>query len=379
MGCSSSASKRTGETRIKNVYLLGGTGEGKSSLGNVLTEDDTFATSHSGTGTLDMSYGIMKIQGSNQSVRIWDTPGMNDQNGMDSTFQVLLEKKIKENGTVSAVVILSKDGSRLPRSLLRAISSYRDSFGEAFMRGLCLCIGLNEQKLDPDTVVFKRKFWTRSFLAVLHYKLGKERIFFYNALDEDHQPELIRLKEWVSQSETHLIGVGQTIFQSLIEMKEKKETKETKTNIRLASEEMRRSVVKLVSSNEVRKFDFTEGKYGHGIYFSLTPINTVSMQRRYNIGLTTKGKKAADFLKSMDRKQKDLKESKKERLLKFIKLLDLKTFALIEMAHETVPDKAAEIVDIHLVLWDMKTELGTEMSMAIELALQKISTKARNE
>ncbi|KAI0557676.1 P-loop containing nucleoside triphosphate hydrolase [Gracilaria domingensis] len=230
------------KVRIRNVYLLGETGEGKSTLGNVLTGTKNFYVSHAGTGTVTISGNLVEEAGllkGQHEIMVWDTPGMNDREGRDKIYESMLYQHLTRENTVSTIVIVSKDGCRTPASLIHTMNVYRQAFGDSFASCVCVCMGLSKNQWEQGTLDLKRQLW----MDLLSEQCGisestiKERIFFYNAKDSSPQEDGDKLRDLILNSKVRLTGAGSTILHGLKKMKEAELNIEEKKAMFKASEE----------------------------------------------------------------------------------------------------------------------------------------------
>lgn len=254
--------QRALKQRTKNVYLIGQTGEGKSTLANAFTGTERFHVSYAGTGTYDVDGCLAQRGGKldmNEQVMVWDTPGMNDQDGLDQMFENKLYAHLTREQTVSIIMIVSKDGSRFPRSLKDMIRVYKRAFGESFMSCVAVCIGITMETTSPEVLKQKRMLWKQNMRRALGQKLPPDRIYFYNATDESPQAETQRLVRMVSDAEIFLSGSGNTIYQGLLKLRVESDQlakDETKTRMRKASDEIALGLTDEIMTNTKIRFKY---------------------------------------------------------------------------------------------------------------------------
>eukprot|EP00178_Gracilaria_changii_P024810 TRINITY_DN751_c0_g1_i1.p1 TRINITY_DN751_c0_g1~~TRINITY_DN751_c0_g1_i1.p1 ORF type:complete len:690 (-),score=96.47 TRINITY_DN751_c0_g1_i1:241-2310(-) len=235
--------KKKYELDIRNVYLLGLTGGGKSTLGNRLTGTDRFHVSNAGTGTDKISGGISEggLLGAESNVMVWDTPGMDDQQGRDRIYESMLYQHLTRENTVSTIIIVSKDGSRFPKSLKRTISVYQRAFGDAFLSCVCVCIGLNEDNEDQIVLNERRTFWENNLIRTFKFseEAVRKRVFFYDARHQaSNQKAAQKLKNFILSGKPHLTGTGVAILRGLQRLRSAQLQDEEKRNMVQVSEEL---------------------------------------------------------------------------------------------------------------------------------------------
>ncbi|KAI0565938.1 50S ribosome-binding GTPase [Gracilaria domingensis] len=220
--------KKKVELSVKNVYLLGLTGEGKSTLGNKLTGTQNFHVSDAGTGTERISGALAAggVLGSDSNVMVWDTPGMDDEQGRDRIYESMLYQHLTRENTVSTIIIVSKDGSRFPKSLKRTIDVYQEAFGDAFLS--CVCKNFLGNKAD-ENVHFSEE-------AV------RRKVFFYDARTAVAQPDAGRLKAFILSGKPYLTGTGVAILHGLQRLRSAQLQDEEKRIMVRGSKEMFRAL-----------------------------------------------------------------------------------------------------------------------------------------
>ncbi|KAI0561707.1 P-loop containing nucleoside triphosphate hydrolase [Gracilaria domingensis] len=375
------------EPVARNVYLLGETGEGKSTLANDLTGTERFRVSHSGTGTTDISCGMLKYGEDSHNINVWDTPGMNDQGNLDSRYARILEQTLAENKTVSAVVVVSKDGSRVPKTLKMAISAFRKLFGESFMCSICVCIGINEKKTAAQTLEAKRSFWKQRVLKYLDYELPTDRIFFYNATDRERQPQAEKIRTWLLNQSIYLVGEGKTIAEAIIQVRNNQVTPHAKEGLQIATFAALRSLKTLVETHKVqRKTCLNSKEYRGFLELFLGPEsepNAVSTGRKeitVEVLISSSGKEASELLQRTAKKISGLKEKKsvlfrKGRIFGFVDEVRTKKFIFIEKTVGQTEQGQRSITMRHFVLMGWKSDVSEEVMQYANLVLDEVGLK----
>lgn len=138
----SAAAAPRGET--PTIVLVGGTGVGKSNLGNYLLGRSAFESRNSQESVTAVSaWNDGTWFGGRHPVRVVDCTGIGDTKGAradqkqwDTTIEVL-----KQVGKVSALVMVMRAG-RFTKFDKEVISTLRDSFGPSFWKNMCVfCTG----------------------------------------------------------------------------------------------------------------------------------------------------------------------------------------------------------------------------------------------
>lgn len=401
--------------RTKNVYLIGQTGEGKSTLANNFTGTDNFHVSYAGTGTYDVSGCLVQRAGAldmEEQVMVWDTPGMNDQDGLDEMFVNKLYAHLTREQTVSTILIVTKDGSRFPRTLKEMIAVYRKAFGESFLSCVAVCIGVNMETARPEEIRQKRVFWKQKMKAAIGQKIPPDRIFFYNAQGPGTQAELGRLRRAVLDAKIYLSGSGNTIYQGLLQLRTEKNQlakTETKERMRKASEEIIQSLVDEILCNPRIRFRYKHGdnsvnvKLLHTIRSAMTtffrfrgfgknagsngqssgdPIadeagpngggNGGGEKRRKEIRFCQGGSRALDVMKSVGYPMTGVAD--RDRFHVMMKRAERHGLVLTKMESETEGEVSARVQVQNYMLVDIDDELDGEIYRRIEEILQGLVT-----
>lgn len=132
--------KQQGKGPRQTVVLLGGTGVGKSNLGNFLVGEQAFVSRQSQESvTLQPSVVDGGWFGGRQPVRVVDCAGINDTKGETADhkqFQSAL-KVLRDVGEVNTLVMVMKAG-RFTKFEREIILRLRERFGPIFWRNLCI-------------------------------------------------------------------------------------------------------------------------------------------------------------------------------------------------------------------------------------------------
>lgn len=243
--------------QVKNVFLLGLTGEGKSTLANAITKSEQFAVSHASTGTREVSNALVETD-EKVSIMVWDTPGMNDERGSDNYFHKELGRVITRTQTAAAIVYVCKQGGRVPASLKETTIRYRKSLGESLMSCLCVCVGMNATIEEKATLEAITQYWRHELYSTLGYNLPEERIFFFDARNTDGQPEFKRFEKWIANASVRRLGVGNTVFEGLRQVRNGTAVQQTRKDMALGSKENVKAITEDVSSYAVKMIKYSQ-------------------------------------------------------------------------------------------------------------------------
>jgi predicted GTPase len=142
------AIKQKGE---QHVFILGESGAGKSSTGNILTGETAFYVDSTKTGTM-FPQPYMCTWGTGGKQVVWDTPGLNDAKQRDALFLREISLVIDRVQLATAVILVLRSPSRLPHSLLTALESYVELFGPNLASVLYVVINESSRIYSPDEI-----------------------------------------------------------------------------------------------------------------------------------------------------------------------------------------------------------------------------------
>lgn len=137
---------------IKRVMLLGDTRTGKSTLGNALMGRGSFRVARGMTGTMHIDKDVTTEQsGSNDILtEYYDTPGLNDRDGLDPMYEAAIEDKIVTLQRVSTLVVTVSIDGGLTGSFDNALKQYRKLFGTDMFGMLIVVLTVNDNISDKE-------------------------------------------------------------------------------------------------------------------------------------------------------------------------------------------------------------------------------------
>ena len=91
--------------KITNILLFGETGNGKSSLGNILLGNNVFKVSADVKSETKVTFGREGI-GDSKDLFVIDTPGLQDSQGADRAHMIQLIQYVKEHKELNAIVVV---------------------------------------------------------------------------------------------------------------------------------------------------------------------------------------------------------------------------------------------------------------------------------
>lgn len=159
------------------LFLIGDTGTGKSSLGNSLLNKNAFNTSKGIVGTVrptnemreDLKDGKIVI------TEIFDTPGLNDTNGLDKINQRTIIDMISIIHVATAVLLTINVDSRITETMLQARNIYREIFGDSIDSMLIIVLTTNSTASEAHLNSILRMH--RITLFKIQHNLQEKNIF----------------------------------------------------------------------------------------------------------------------------------------------------------------------------------------------------------
>ena len=132
--------------RLRRVFLVGDTRSGKSSLGNALLQQELFAVSKGMTGTMQIARGesAENINDELWVTEIYDTPGLNDKDGLDVLYQAAIEDHITILQRASALVMTVSVDAGMTQSAFKSVAAYKTLFGDSIGSMLIVVLTVNE-------------------------------------------------------------------------------------------------------------------------------------------------------------------------------------------------------------------------------------------
>lgn len=182
--------------KANDIYFLGLTGEGKSTLINAILGKEVTSAQKQGVGTTRMEKYEFEHRG--KVLRLWDLPGPDDQFNMDEYNIERLRAHLRNEQQVSSVVLVNRTGRNLKKTEQKALLLYKEFFGDALQEIITIVIGLDESD-NGVNVKRKRKDYIRQ-VEDLGLMISQEQIFFIRPVtvgSEESLPENLprRLKE----------------------------------------------------------------------------------------------------------------------------------------------------------------------------------------
>ena len=93
------------QNKITNILLFGETGNGKSSLGNILLGNNVFKVSADVKAETKVTFGREGV-GNSKDLFVIDTPGLQDTEGADRAHMIQLIQYVKEHKDLNAIVVV---------------------------------------------------------------------------------------------------------------------------------------------------------------------------------------------------------------------------------------------------------------------------------
>lgn len=135
-----------GSDSHRRVMLLGDTRTGKSTVGNALMGSESFRVAQGMTGTMHIDKGVTLQQSENGVIvtEYYDTPGLNDRDGLDPMYEAAIEDKIVTLKRVSTLVVTVSIDGGLTHSFDKALGEYQRLFGTDMFGMLIVVLTVNE-------------------------------------------------------------------------------------------------------------------------------------------------------------------------------------------------------------------------------------------
>lgn len=160
---------------VRNIILLGRTGAGKSHTGNwLLAENEPKCKSRfeeSGAGSMTSSVDFLPEQ--NSSMKIWDTPGLDDAYNRDEKHMADIEQATLEMGTVNAVILCFPNIERIDGPMRAVIRKYSRIIGEALWSRLVVVINRQPSEVSED----QKNSLKAAFYREGHHHVGIEQMY----------------------------------------------------------------------------------------------------------------------------------------------------------------------------------------------------------
>lgn len=146
---------------LHSVFLVGDTRTGKSTLGNALSRNNEFTTSRGTTGTLriDRAERPDIVNGRLHLTEFYDTPGLNDKDGLDLLYESSIEDLIRTMSFANAIVMTVAVDQGLTKSMFSAIDSYSRLFGDSLSKMFILVMTVNYPSTRKQHIDVYRLNW----------------------------------------------------------------------------------------------------------------------------------------------------------------------------------------------------------------------------
>lgn len=139
---------------ISNIVIIGRTGSGKSTLGNMLRNvisvtppDDALENPFmiSGSGSCTTAVRKEPVRGA-RCVRVWDTPGLADEYDRDDLFLQKIRDSLDQEGGLSAVIMCTETRQRFDNDEQRLLRKYLGLLPDDGMHRIFLVATLAEKE-----------------------------------------------------------------------------------------------------------------------------------------------------------------------------------------------------------------------------------------
>lgn len=147
--------------QLCRIFLVGDTRTGKSSLGNAISQTSAFKVSKGMTGTLhiDCEYVLQTNNGIQLLTEVYDTPGLNDKDGLDVYYQASIEDKIIALQLANSLVLTIAVDSGITNSTRLAIEEYESLFGRNMVNMLIIVLTTNDSASRKECDFLIEKNW----------------------------------------------------------------------------------------------------------------------------------------------------------------------------------------------------------------------------
>lgn len=148
------AEKLKATEEVKNVFVVGRAGEGKSTLIKALTGVEASPISASGTGTINITETVVSLNG--KTIRCIDTPGFDDGLGGDSFNMRELERFVRSSYYANLVIFVSQKGQRLGNAEKQMLRMYKRIYADELTKFLIVLTGRKSSDPGYDSEGWKR-------------------------------------------------------------------------------------------------------------------------------------------------------------------------------------------------------------------------------
>ena len=168
-----------------SIILLGETGTGKSQLGNALSGMNKFEVDDDAKSCTS-KVKLCQFEFEAETVRVYDTPGLNDGNGKDSAHLKELHKQLKTVKDCAGFLLVVMEGQkRVPKSTKGMLEYFYSTFGAKFAEKLTVVVTKSGRKEDRNPYKLRRFRDTKTteINELLGFK-GDLPFFFVDTGDE---------------------------------------------------------------------------------------------------------------------------------------------------------------------------------------------------
>lgn len=165
---------------LKRVILIGDTRAGKSTVGNAFISrqyEEQFRTSDGTTGTLSIERRerMDVIDNKIHITEVYDTPGLNDVNGLDMLYAANIEDTIRSIQLVSSYVMAVSADEGVKNAMFQAMQNYKELFGESMGKKLIVLLTVNK---PADEKALKHRInLNKTYIKKMDKDIPMDRVF----------------------------------------------------------------------------------------------------------------------------------------------------------------------------------------------------------
>ncbi|PXF40430.1 hypothetical protein BWQ96_09858 [Gracilariopsis chorda] len=172
--------------QLRRVYLVGNTRSGKSTLGNALLRKSLFTVSKRMTGTMRIERGerVEELNGDIWRTDYFDTPGLNDKDGLDVWYQSAIEDHIKTFQRASTLIMTVSADSGINGAAFQSLGNYKELFGQSMASMLIVVLTVNDAAEESELELVKAL--NLPTVAGLDARLDHQNVFCVSLYDLRH-------------------------------------------------------------------------------------------------------------------------------------------------------------------------------------------------